>query len=260
MDDGMLQARLRREGVQESSVVEGPRQRDRPDFFSASKYARWSEFDMARLNGRHDAIRIDIEDVLKAEPLLSRELEELYSRVHAAVSPPDDARTSGVSSSDELEAEMAHVGAACLQASLMELLAASTDEEVPHLWNDDAAAAMAVRARLGDVACGAWGELAIAPPLLIFRADGVAGAACEPDQCGGCEVEPQVLSWPLASFVGVDDDADEHARCELRLLSGEDDGLLFALKRLCLGSGDEFRLGLEASGPWAFRLADHGPY
>ena len=41
---------------------------------------------MARLDGRHDSIRIDIEDVLKAEPSLTQELEELYGRVHAAVS------------------------------------------------------------------------------------------------------------------------------------------------------------------------------
>ena len=56
--------------------------------------------------------------------------------------------------------------------------------------------------------------LRASPRLLVLW---LAGAACEPDQCGGCEVEPQVLSWPLASFVGVDDDADEHAaRSRLR--------------------------------------------
>lgn len=38
------------------------------------------------------------------------------------------------------------------------------------------------------------------------------------------------LQWSLSSFVGTNDDAEEHALCQLRLLQGDNDGLLFGFK------------------------------
>ena len=48
--------------------------------------------------------------------------------------------------------------------------------------------------------------------------------------CLAMDCDPEPITWPLASFVGVDDDADEHACCELRLLQGDDDGLLLGFR------------------------------
>jgi hypothetical protein len=48
--------------------------------------------------------------------------------------------------------------------------------------------------------------------------------------CGLSEGQP-ALEVPLARFVGVDDDADEHDRNQLRVLQGEgDDGILFGFE------------------------------
>lgn len=127
---------------------------------------------------------------------------------------------------------MTQVGATCLNSALLELLAASADEEVPHLWHDDSsAAAITVPARLGDADHGSWGQLAVAPPHLTFTPGGATAEAAAADggECGACDLEP-LFYWPLDSFAGVDDDADEHGRYELRLLQGEDDGLLFGFE------------------------------
>ena len=67
---------------------------------------------------------------------------------------------------------------------------------------------------------GAEGSLSFVPPMLKFSPDQTALG-----ECGGCDFQ-----WPLASFVGVYDDEEERERCELRLLQGEDDGLLVGFK------------------------------
>jgi len=57
--------------------------------------------------------------------------------------------------------------------------------------------------------------------MLIFTDTAESNGICGP--CGD-------FQWPLDSFVGVHDDEEERQRSELRLLQGEDDGLLFAFK------------------------------
>eukprot|EP00966_Prymnesium_polylepis_P005762 131383-Prymnesium_polylepis.1 len=57
------------------------------------------------------------------------------------------------------------------------------------------------------------------------------GQHSEAATCESCEHWwPQEASWELASFEGIIDNADEHAECQLRLLQGEDDGLLFGFQ------------------------------
>jgi len=52
------------------------------------------------------------------------------------------------------------------------------------------------------------------------------------DVCGAAVEEEslQQLQWPLASFAGTSEDPDEHALNQLRLLQGDDDGLLFGFE------------------------------
>eukprot|EP00966_Prymnesium_polylepis_P158935 3673801-Prymnesium_polylepis.1 len=81
-----------------------------------------------------------------------------------------------------------------------------------------------------------WGELHIAPPLLkwIPDAEGAQQATgAEQQQCEGCnfvEGATQQMEWPLASFAGFNEDPMEHALNQLRLLQGDDDGLLFGFQ------------------------------
>ena len=115
---------------------------------------------------------------------LADELEALFRRVHKA-------HGDASASASELESEMQHVAATTLHAALIEVLGASTDEEIPHLWGEEqaapttAAAATAavvhrVRARFGGAQDGSDGELAIAPPFLTHL------HTRRPRCCSGC--------------------------------------------------------------------------
>jgi hypothetical protein len=73
-----------------------------------------------------------------------------------------------------------------------------------------------------------WGEVTIAPPSLVWTPDATATMAM--GACGLVE-GPPTFEVPLARFVGVDDDADEQERHQLRVLPGEgDDGTLFGFE------------------------------
>jgi len=85
------------------------------------------------------------------------------------------------------------------------------------MWAEEPPAILSVPARM-PLYSAEWGTLTIQPPMLVFVSDAA-------DTFG---VGTQ--AWPLASFAGADDDEEERARCELRLLQGEDDGLLFGFK------------------------------
>jgi hypothetical protein len=124
---------------------------------------------------------------------------------------------------------MTRTAAVTLHSALVELLSAAREEETAHLWTE--APSPVVRAHF----FGVWGMLAIVPPNLTFTPESTASSATEPeavDLCVECEesmqVEPSL--WPLHHFAGVDDDPEAYARCELRLLSGEDDGLPFGFE------------------------------
>ena len=225
-----LEAKLRREGVDSSSVVDSGRERTAPERFSDTKHAQWSAYDMNRLDCAHNPVRTDVDEAVETEPSLKAELDALFSCVRGAASMSAGSSSAGVHATSEMEAEMGQVGATCLHSALLEMLAASTDEEVPHLWHDSAAAAViTVRARMGDADHGTWGDLAVAPPSLTFTPGGATAEAAAADgTCAEC-MEP-LFTWPLESFAGVNDDSDEHSRCELRLLQGEDDGLLFGFE------------------------------
>jgi hypothetical protein len=99
---------------------------------------------------------------------------------------------------------------------------AEEEEEIPATLDDDGnvitPACVVLPAR---DSVGGGGEATSAPR---------EGQHSEAATCESCEWWPQEASWELASFSGVNEDADEHAECQLRLLQGEDDGLLFGFQ------------------------------
>ena len=227
-DDGMpmeVEPKLEK-GLDRSHIITAARDRHSvADPFLESEHSQWLAYNMDRRGERHDRVRADVEEATTAEPSLKAELEVLFRRVRRTASMPAGSSSAGVHATSEMEAEMAHVGASCLNSVFLELLAASSDEELPHIWasvDTPAPAAIEVQARFEST----WGTLAVAPPFLTFM-PGEAPAVAADSDCMEC-AEP--LSWNLASFAGVDDDSEEFEHCELRLLQGEDDGLLFGFE------------------------------
>ena len=192
--------------------------------FMHIEYAGWSGYQLKRLGHRHERTltREDASrEAKEAEPSLSAELEQMFEKLRAMLSGAGaSADGSATDATDELAGEMERAAAVSLHGALLELLTASNSEpEHAHIWaRDDEATAVlfSMRAHFeGDP-----GTLTIKPPMLEFAAD-----ALPLDELS-CQMA-DVQDWRLESFVGVHDDAEEHARFELRLLQGEDDGLLF---------------------------------
>ena len=211
-------------------MTDAARERSAPVRFTKTKYSQWSAYEMDRRGERHNRVWDNVEEAAKAEPTLKAELDALFSRVHGAAVRPESRPSASVLGSDELEDEMRHAGATLLNSALLEMLAASTGDELPHLWADpDAAEEPAAASSMISVAVtfdATAGDLAISPPSLTFTPySQTTDAVTDAPECMGCTCDP--MAWPLASFVGVNDDPEEHTRCELRLLQGEDDGLLF---------------------------------
>jgi hypothetical protein len=213
------------------------RQRAAPARFSESEYSRWSAYDISRLDSRHDRVREQVDEARSSEPALASELDALFSRLRAATS-----ESVGSDPASELVGEMERVAATTLHSALLELLAASgvTDEDC-HLWTADSSTTpvSTFAACMPDPSGGdatVWGKLQFLPPSLKWIPDqeSVAKAAEQSEmQCGGCSFwddATQPLAWPLSSFAGVNDDPLEHSLNQLRLLQGEDDGLLFGFE------------------------------
>jgi hypothetical protein len=215
----------------------------REEKFADSKHSSgaWSAYDLSRRGERHDRVWEELEEACHAEPELTTELETLFSRLRRSASDPTDSDPAS-----ELVGEMERTAATALHAALLECLSASgIDEQSSHVWSEEPAPiAFSVSACMPDMtlsgddaacddtvcddaACSdatrndVWGQLVIAPPSLKWIPPTVA------ETCMVCEME-----WPLASFAGINDDADEAAACQLRLLQGADDGLLFGFKHL----------------------------
>eukprot|EP00966_Prymnesium_polylepis_P331418 7386970-Prymnesium_polylepis.1 len=208
-----------------------------PERFSDSKYSKWSAYDMDRRDERHERIWDQVDEAAAAEPALKDELDALFARVHSAATAPSGSTSAGVLGSEELKHEMGQAAAACLHSALLEMLAASANEELPHIWAGLGAEATPTLAtfqvRMGPAGCGSPGQLAVAPPNLTFTPvePPHRGATSAPATDGLCmDCMETILSWPLTSFAGVHDDAEEAERFELRLLQGEDDGLLFGFE------------------------------
>ena len=220
--------------VDPANIVASERSRAAPERFSESKYSQWSAYDMSRLDGRHNSVREAVDEARSSEPTLAAELDSLFSQLYATTSAAVDTDPAS-----ELVGEMERVAATTLQSALLELLHASgVNQEDCFVWTADAAppAVYSVRACMPVSSEGyttEWGELLIAPPSLKWTPDPEASAAeCDDGQqpeCGACpSLDP--IEWPLASFAGVNEDPMEHALNQLRLLQGEDDGLLFGFK------------------------------
>jgi hypothetical protein len=204
------------------------RDRADPDRFADSEYSTFSEYELRRLGVRHDCVSDkDIDEARSTEPALSAELEALFTRLRAAASGK-----TGSDPASELVGEMERAAAVTLHAALLECLRASgTDEESSHIWAADASPTISVPACMPDSGTpsdkGHWGQLAIAPPSLKWIPPTEVAVDEGADCCMACE---QGMEWSLASFAGTSDDADEAAACQLRVLQGEDDGLLFGFK------------------------------
>ena len=57
-----LEAKLRREGVDASSVVGSERDRSVPERFSSTKHSQWSAYNMDRRDERHDRTLADVDE------------------------------------------------------------------------------------------------------------------------------------------------------------------------------------------------------
>lgn len=191
------------------------RSRAAPDFFSKSAHSSWSAYELDRCGQAHSIISA----AQSEEPELMAELDKLFARCRVAVLSATGS-SAAVRDSSSVDEEMTAAATSSLNSALIELLAASRDSETAHIWADPDASmppAVDVPAQLG----GRSGHLAVAPPSLVFTPD--KGAASE----GLDPLLEEPISWPLSSFVGVDDDPEAHTLNELRLLQGDDDGLLF---------------------------------
>eukprot|EP00966_Prymnesium_polylepis_P160613 3712763-Prymnesium_polylepis.1 len=151
-----------------SAAADGPRRSGRatlpPDRFSASKESQWSAYQMDRRGVRHDRVWDEVEEAAATEPSLKAKLEVLFARVHGAATAPSDSSQAGVLGSEELKHEMGQAAAACLHSALLEMLAASRSEELPHIWAEpDAVAAPTLamfNVRMGPADGGSSGQLA----------------------------------------------------------------------------------------------------
>jgi hypothetical protein len=216
------------------------RARKAPERFSESDYSQWSAYDMSRRDGRHAAVYAAVDEARSSEPALAAELEALFSRVRATTS-----ETAGADPASELIGEMERVAATTLHSALLEMLQTSgvTGEDC-HIWTagSSTAAVSTFAACRPDPSGGnatVWGELQFAPPSLTWIPDpesvekAVKCQQTELKQCGSCDVlegASDSISWQLSSFAGVNDDPVEHSLNQLRLLQGEDDGLLFGFE------------------------------
>ena len=137
-----------------------------PYRFAESEYSTFSEYELRRLEVRHDCVSDkDIEEARSTEPALSEELEVLFARLRAAASD-----TTGSDPASELVGNMERAAAVTLHAALLECLQASgTHEETPHVWADGCAPAIGVPACMPEHGTPTderhWGQLLIAPPL-----------------------------------------------------------------------------------------------
>eukprot|EP00966_Prymnesium_polylepis_P290003 6698924-Prymnesium_polylepis.1 len=171
-----------------------------------------------RATGIRRSLLSEIEEAARAEPELAIELEDLFTVIGGTVA-------DGAALDDSLEAEMERTAALLAHAALVEQLASTeTNEEHAYIWAEAAPSAiLSTPARMEVDHSEAWGMLTIEPPLLKFS------TAVEEASEQLCSVGD--MEWPLASFAGAHDDAVERARCELRLLQGEDDGLVFGFRK-----------------------------
>lgn len=208
-----------------------------------SKHAGWSEYELGRSGRRHERTREDVaNEATTAEPALSAELEQIFMKLRRTVLSDANASADGraTDATDELAGEMERAAAVSMHGALLELLAASNAEpEHANIWardNEATPALFSVRAHFN----GAPGTLTIKPPMLDFAVD-----ARPPDELR-CQMV-DVQEWPLESFVGVYDDAEEQARFELRLLQGEDDGLLFCFADAIAAASFERMLRVAAA-------------
>ena len=211
--------------VAESNIVDTERVRTVPERFSRSEYAQWSAFDLSKLGSRQgSSTDAWVAEAMEAEPSMTAQLKELYSRLRSAASSP-----AGADPTSELVGEMERVAASTLHTALVECLAAAgIDEESRHIWaqddGDSGSSVITVTACMPENAPGEkadWGQLVISPPFLKW----IPNVDEDPAACSPIEEE-----WPLATFAGCSDDAEEHSRDQLRLLQGEDDGLLFGFE------------------------------
>lgn len=194
---------------------------------------------MSRIDIRHNRSKECEEDVKQAclqEPALYTDLQALFSDVcRSALS-----ETCGDPATRELVGSMERIAATALHSALIECWsAAGTNIEDCHLWAEGIpTSTLSVPAYMPDVSGQSnheWGKLEVSPPYLLWKSDYIplSSTTTTPNgvHCSACvQEEPLEISWHLASFAGVNDDADEHALCQLRLLQGEDDGLLFGFK------------------------------
>ena len=131
---------------------------------------------MDRRGVRHDRVWDEVDEAAATEPSLKAKLEVLFARVHGAATAPSDSSQAGVLGSEELKHEMGQAAAACLHSALLEMLAASRSEELPHIWAEpDAVAAPTLamfNVRMGPADGGSSGQLAVAPPYLTFTPSG----------------------------------------------------------------------------------------
>jgi hypothetical protein len=218
-------------GIDESNIVAVEvRSRAAPERFSESAHAKWSAYHSSRIGVRHEAVAARVQEATAAEPELFSHLDALYSRLRAtALSATGADRTS------ELVSDMERAAATALHAALIECLAsAGLDEESLHIWagQDAPAAVFNVPACMPEHG-GAqqWGQLVISPPYLQWQPSPIQEKPVSIEVCDCAAPEDSTpLQWFLASFAGANEDAEEHERNQLRLLQGEDDGLLFQFK------------------------------
>ena len=225
-DAATLEASIRQEEAREAAMISetyimyedrpntrSDAERRAPDRFEATETLR------DRATGERRKL-LSLQEAKGAEPNLAAQLEKLIAAVREATVSDDGDSDQVASGLTRVEDAMERTAATTVAGALMELLAAAPLEaEQAHIWGEgepSSSPLVTVSARFD----GAEGSLSFVPPMLKFSPDQTALG-----ECGGCDFQ-----WPLASFVGVYDDEEERERCELRLLQGEDDGLLVGFK------------------------------
>ena len=231
--EGRLQPRRTADTMlDQADILQDGAVRDRaePERFADSEFSTFTEYDLKQLGVRKGGVSgKDVNEARSADPSLAAEIDALFSKVHEAASAP-----TGSDPASELVGEMERAAATSLHSALLECMrAAGIDEESSGIWSEDLQRANArVPACFPDPSVPTeqlqWGQLVIAPPSLQWIPPVQEGAASGSDQCPPCD--PCTTEWPLTSFAGTHDDAEEAAACQLRLLQGEDDGLLFQFK------------------------------
>ena len=247
-------------GVDRKNILPDGTVRDRvePDRFADTEYSTFSDYELRRLGVRHDGVTDqDIDEARTEEPSLAAELEALFARARETASA-----STGSDPASEVVGKMERAAAIALHSALLECMrAAGVDEESSGIWSEDVQRAnFSVPACFPDPCVPTeqiqWGQLVFAPPALKWTpaAEGASGSASS-STCTMSEME-----WPLASFSGTHDDSDEAAACQLRLLQGEDDGLLFgfmnavdlvSFERTLRVAASSARAAVDASAPMA---------